>query len=91
MSGEWWTRAYPGGPMVGPPLKRALYPPDSKSQGKTPSTDGDDVVALKRGLWRGGRWQRPEAGFDGAFSNGFQPWQEAATSASRASRASSGR
>lgn len=57
--------------MVGPPLIRPLYPPDAASRGKKPSDDGDDVVAIKRAVWRGGHWQRPDAGFDGAFSNGF--------------------
>lgn len=71
MSDPWYTHAYPGGPMVGPPLIRPLYPPDATSRGKKPSENGNDVVAIKRAVWRGGHWQRPEAGFDGAFSNGF--------------------
>lgn len=68
---EWWERAYPGGPMVGPPFIRPLYPPDANKQGKVPSTNGDDIVAIKRAVWRGGHWQRPDAGFDTVFSNGF--------------------
>jgi hypothetical protein len=46
-----------------------LYPPDAKSHGKTPSTEGDDVRAIKRAVSRGGRW--PWGTFDGLFSNGF--------------------
>jgi hypothetical protein len=68
---EWWQTANPGGPMVGPPFIRPLYPPDSTKKGKTPSEDGDDILAIKRAVWRGGRWPGPASGFDKAFSNGF--------------------
>jgi hypothetical protein len=54
--------------MVGPPLARPLYPPDS-APGHEPSPDGQDVIALKRAISRGGRW--PWGTFDGAFSNSF--------------------
>ena len=67
---DWWESAYPGGPMVGPAWPRALYPPDAKP-GHTPSADGPDVQACKRAIWRGGRWERPEAGFDDSYSNSF--------------------
>jgi hypothetical protein len=63
---NWWEKAYPGGPMVGVGLKRSLYPPDAS---QTASADGDDIVALKRAISRGGRW--PWGTFDRAFSNGF--------------------
>jgi len=66
---EWWERAYPGGPMVGPPLVRPLYPPDAAGQGKNPSPPGDDCLAIKRALWRGGRWQGPASRFDREWSN----------------------
>lgn len=65
---DWWERGYPGGPMIGPPLKRALYPPDA-APAHDPSSAGDDVVALKRAISRGGRW--PWATFDSEFSIGF--------------------
>lgn len=65
---EWWERAYPGGPMQGPAWPRPLYPPDAKP-GHTPSADGPDVLALKRALWRGGRWQGPASAFDDTMSN----------------------
>jgi CHAP domain len=71
MAGEWWQKGYPGGKMVGPPFIRPLYPPSAASRGKTPSTNGGDVVAIKRAVWRGGRWPGPASGFDQAFSNAF--------------------
>jgi hypothetical protein len=70
MSGEWWTKGYPGGPMVKVPgFPRPLYPPDSTKQGKRPSSDGPDVVAYKRTVSRAGRW--PWGTFDDTYSNGF--------------------
>src|SRR5262245_36725504 len=68
---EWYEKAYPGGPMVGPGFIRPLYPPDAASRGKTPSENGKDVQAIKRTVWRLGRWPGPASGFDNAFSNGF--------------------
>ena len=65
---EWWEVAYPGGVMVGPVWPRNLYPPDAVP-GHVPSGDGPDVVALKRALWRGGRWPGPASGFDDSYSN----------------------
>ena len=67
---EWYQRAYPGGPMVGPPFPRNLYPPDAKP-GHTPSADGPDVRAVKRLLWRGGRWPGPASSHDDSYSNQF--------------------
>lgn len=64
----WEDRAYPGGPMIGPPWPRPLYPPDA-APGHTPSADGPDVLALKRALWRGGRWEGPASRFDDSYSN----------------------
>jgi CHAP domain len=69
MSSAWWSHANPGAPMVGPPLIRPLYPPDASSRGKAPSSDGDDVVAIKRAVSRSGHW--PWSSFDDAYSNGF--------------------
>jgi len=54
-----------------PGFPRPLYPPDAKSQGKTPSVNGPDVEAYKRVAWRLGRWPGPASGFDRAFSNAF--------------------
>jgi len=66
----WWTKAYPGGPMVAVKgFPRPLYPPDAAAQGKTPSVNGSDVEAYKRTVSRAGRWQWQT--FDQAFSNGF--------------------
>lgn len=65
MSKEWWEKASPGGPMVGPPFIRALYPPDS---GKG-TADGADVKAIKRAVSRSGHW--PWSSFDAAYSNSF--------------------
>jgi len=62
----WWENPYPGGPMVGPAWPRNLYPPDAKP-GHTPSSDGPDIIALKRALSRGGRW--PWQPFDDSYSN----------------------
>jgi hypothetical protein len=67
---EWWGKPYKGGPMQGPDLPRPLYPPDA-APAYTPSKDGKDVIAWKRGIWRGGRWQGPASGFDDSYSNGF--------------------
>jgi len=65
---EWYERPYKGGPMVGPAWPRSLYPPDAKP-GHTPSENGDDVKAVKRTLWRLGRWPGPASKFDRAYSN----------------------
>jgi hypothetical protein len=65
----WWEQGYPGGPMVGPPFIRPLYPPDANQKGKQPSEDGRDVQAIKRAVSRGGHW--PWQSFDNAFSNQF--------------------
>ena len=67
---DWWEEPYKGGPMVrvrGFP--RPLYPPDSASKGKKPSSDGPDIEAYKRVISRAGRW--PWQTFDQAYSNGF--------------------
>lgn len=67
---EWWEKAYPGGPMVPVPgFPRPLYPPDA--QGHTPSSDGPDVIAYKRTVWRAGRWEGPASKFDDDYSNLF--------------------
>lgn len=64
-----YEHAYPGGPMVGPPLPRPLYPPDAAADGYKRSPDGCDVTAWKRAVSRGGRW--PWQAFDDAYSNAF--------------------
>jgi len=66
---EWWEKANPGGPMVGPPMCRPLYPPDAATRGKKPSVDGDDVIAIKRAVSRSGHW--PWGTFDDSYSNNF--------------------
>jgi hypothetical protein len=67
----WWEKAYPGGPPVGPSaLPRPLYFPGNPS-GKPPSSDGPDVLAIKRALWRGGRWMGPASRFDDTYSQAF--------------------
>jgi hypothetical protein len=70
-SPAWWEVAYPGGSPVGPStLIRALYYSGNPS-GKPASPDGPDVLAVKRAVWRGGRWEGPASRFDDAFSRGF--------------------
>jgi hypothetical protein len=67
----WWEKAYPGGPPVGPShLVRPLYFPGNPA-GKPASSDGPDVVAVKRAVWRGGRWRGPSSAFDDSYSRGF--------------------
>lgn len=68
---EWWEQPYKGGPMVAVPgFPRPLYPPDA--WGKTPSTDGPDVLAYKRTVSRAQRWQPWDpANWDDAFNNVF--------------------
>jgi CHAP domain len=68
---KWWENANPGAKMVGPAMTRPLYPPDAASRGKTPSSQGSDVVAIKRAVWRSGHWPGPASAFDAAFSNAF--------------------
>jgi hypothetical protein len=58
-----------GPPPLDLPFKRALYPPDAVSKGKTPSTDGPDVIAVKRAISRAGYWRWQQ--FDDTYSNGF--------------------
>src|SRR5262245_52759422 len=69
---SWWESAYRGGGPVKVDFARALYPPDSRKNGKTPSSDGPDVIAYKRALCRAGRWGdwNPES-WDDSFSNFF--------------------
>ena len=68
---EWWEQAYAGGPPVGPSeLVRALYYPRNPS-GQPASPDGPDVIAIKRAVWRGGRWEGPASSFDDTFSRAF--------------------
>jgi hypothetical protein len=66
---EWWESGNVGGPMVGPPFIRPLYPPDAAEKGKQPSANGSDVAAIKRAVSRSGHW--PWQPFDEAFSNMF--------------------
>jgi hypothetical protein len=51
------------------PFQRALYPPDSAAQGKSPSKPGPDVKAVKRAISRMGLWTWQE--FDENYSNSF--------------------
>ncbi len=67
---DWWTVPYPGMPMAKVDgFPRPLYPPDSAKQGKRPSVDGPDVLALKRFCQRVGRW--PDQAYDDTYSNQF--------------------
>jgi hypothetical protein len=67
----WWETAYPGGKPAGPAkLVRALFYPGNPSA-KPPSLDGPDVLAVKRAVWRGGRWPGPASSFDDSFSKMF--------------------
>jgi len=69
MSGMWYDKGYPGGPMVAVKgFPRPLYPPDAAPTYK-PSVDGPDIEAYKRTVSRAGRWVWQA--FDQAFSNGF--------------------
>lgn len=68
---EWWEQAYKGGPPVGPSkLIRPLYYSGNPG-GHPPSDDGPDIEAVKRAVWRGGRWAGPASRFDRSFSRGF--------------------
>jgi hypothetical protein len=67
----WWEKAYPGGPPAGPAeLPRPLYFPGNEA-GKPASSPGPDVLAIKRAVWRGGRWAGPASRFDEAYSKAF--------------------
>lgn len=67
---SWWQETYPGGPPVKVKgFPRALYNPAAVHHGKEPSVDGDDVIAYKRIVSRGGRW--PWQPFDDSYSDAF--------------------
>ena len=67
---EWYEVPYKKGrPAPVPGFPRAVYPPDSKEKGRTPSTPGPDIEAYKRTVSRAGRW--PWQTFDEQFSNAF--------------------
>jgi len=67
---DWWTVAYPGGPMVRVKgFPRVLYPPDAAAHGYPPSKDGPDVEAYKRTVSRLGRW--PWQQFNRKYSDDF--------------------
>jgi len=72
---EWWEDPYPGKPGLKVKYVRPLYPPDAKGHGRTPSADGEDVIAVKRTVSRMGRWPWPTdpdgAPFDDTYSNAF--------------------
>ena len=71
---DWWEQPYKGGPMAIPAayFPRPLYPPDAKSKGKYPSSDGPDVIAYKRTICRLGRWGDWEPStWDDSYSNAF--------------------
>ena len=71
---EWYEEPYKGGPMAVPQsmFPRPLYPPDAGEAGKSPSSDGPDVLAYKRTLSRLGRWEPwdPQS-WDDSYSNNF--------------------
>ena len=73
MSSEWWTHAYSGGGPAKPKgFPRPLYPPDARSAGRTPSSDGPDVKGYKRTVSHLLRWQPwdPDS-WDDSYSNAF--------------------
>jgi len=53
-----------------PGFPRPLYPP-SAAPGYRVSEPGDDVLGIKRTVWRAGRWQGPASNFDTAYSDLF--------------------
>jgi hypothetical protein len=66
---DWWTRPYEADGPVGPDdLPRPLYFPGNAA-GKEASSDGPDVVAIKRTVSRLGRW--PWQAFDDTYSKAF--------------------
>jgi hypothetical protein len=72
---EWWQKPYPTGravPVAGFP--RPLYPPDSP--GHTASQPGQDVMAYKRAISRGGRWPWTPEEWDYEFSKNFSHGKE---------------
>jgi hypothetical protein len=69
---DWWEQPYESGTMIRlPGFPRALFPQDAAEKGKTPSTDGADVIAYKRTVARLGRWEWNPDGWDHAYSNAF--------------------
>src|SRR4029077_10514086 len=69
---EWYETPYKTKkPLPVPGFPRPLYPPDAAEVGKVPSSNGPDVEAYKRTIWRAGRWPGPASNFDRAFSNSF--------------------
>lgn len=69
---EWYETPYKKGtPIDLPGMPRPLYSPDAAEKGKQPSVNGPDVEAVKRVVWRLGRWAGPASNFDRAYSNGF--------------------
>lgn len=68
----WYSKPYPKGPPVGPAeLPRRLYPQDAAEKGKTPSPPGPDVLAFKRAMIRGQRWDREMDEIDDVYYNRF--------------------
>ena len=66
-----YQKPYPLGPMVGPKLPHASYPPDA-APGHTPTKDSDAHKAYKRALCRLGRWGTWDpTKWDDSFSNQF--------------------
>ena len=70
---EWYEVPYESGPPVKVDgFPRPLYPPDASTQGKHPSSDGDDVIAYKRTICRLGRWgDWNPSSWDDSYSNNF--------------------
>jgi hypothetical protein len=64
----WYEIAYPGGQPVGPSklIRKLNYPGAGGS-----ASHGPDVLAVKRAVWRGGRWEGPASRFDESYSKGF--------------------
>ena len=62
----------PPAPAPDLPFARALYPPDSQAKGKTPSTPGPDIEAVRRAVSRAGYapWPQSSQQYDNGFSHG---------------------
>jgi hypothetical protein len=60
---EWWEQPYP----------RNSSPPEVELPRnlRVGVPDGPDVLAMKRGLWRGGRWPGPASSHDDTYSQNF--------------------
>jgi hypothetical protein len=69
---EWWEQPYEGGKMIElPGFPRPMFSTDVDEQGKTPSSNGTDVIGYKRTVARLGRWEWDPDGWDDSYSDAF--------------------